>query len=86
MQLARSGIKAATVANLGVRRALEALSPPVIKEEDIAQGRMYREVERIEPGFIRRELDALVARHEEPSRERLHRAITNRIDAGEPRR
>jgi hypothetical protein len=49
-------------------------------EAVIAERRRFREVERLEPGFIRRALDTLLLGDVEPSREALNDAIAVRLE------
>jgi hypothetical protein len=85
MQLARDadGIKLAIVADLAPGLASHELNAIV---EGIRKGRKVREVERREPGFVRRVLDEMLAAREEPEEEVLHEAIERRLAESETRR
>jgi hypothetical protein len=74
MQLARSGLKTATVADLGIWAASEALSKAAGRSRrSIIEGRIYSAAEKAEPGFIQREIEGLLDRGEEPTRIALFR-------------
>lgn len=64
--VARSNAQIATAADLGLRR------------DEIHEARKLRDAEREEPGLIRRALDAMIDRGEEPTRAALKREVIDR--------
>lgn len=49
-----------------------------IAKQDISEARQFRDAEKAEPGLIKRALDSMVERGEEPTRAALKREVVNR--------
>jgi hypothetical protein len=78
MQLARSGLKPDTVSDLGIKGALDLIAMRrtyFSVPRHVREGRIIRDAEMAEPGIVRRTLDDLLARGQEPARSAVFQTL-----------